>query len=317
MKIKYKEQKFRAGSLKLIYLCTEIIEDYEKQGFSLTLRQLYYRLVAGGHIPNSQKEYKRLGNVINNARLAGLVDWLAIEDRTRFMRGNTHWENPAEIVKRARDGFMLDKWENRRFRPEVWVEKDALIGVLSGVCDRLDVPYFSCRGYTSQSEMWRAGRRAGWHVQRGQVPFVIHLGDHDPSGMDMTRDIVDRFVMFVGDGVKVERIALNWDQIEEYDPPPNPAKLSDSRAGAYIAEWGRSSWELDALEPRVIVDLIEATVLGLRDEGALDEVLEREAEMRRVLDEALEFVKDKEQMRDRRAAWGGQPQAGGLARMTR
>lgn len=77
---------------------------------------------------------------------------------------------------------------------------------------------------------------------------ILHLGDHDPSGIDMTRDISDRLELFGAD-VEVKRIALNWDQIDEFTPPPNPAKLSDSRAGAYIAEYGDESWELDALEP--------------------------------------------------------------------
>ena len=74
----------------------------------------------------------------------------------------------------------------------------------------------------------------------------------------------------------VERIALNWDQIEEYQPPPNWAKLTDTRAKAYIARFGTKSWELDALDPRVIESLIEGKVEEYRDSTAWQEMVERE-----------------------------------------
>jgi hypothetical protein len=157
-------------------------------------------------------------------------------------------------------------WARQKYRPEVWIEKDALVGVIEDVCSRLDVPYFSCRGYTSQSEMWVGGQRIGQWAKRAkrQTPVIFHFGDHDPSGKDMTRDIVDRLEMFMG-GVKLERLALNMNQIEQYHPPPNPAKTTDSRAEAYIAEFGNDSWELDALEPKVITALIEKSVKALID----------------------------------------------------
>jgi hypothetical protein len=141
----------------------------------------------------------------------------------------------------------------------VWIEKDALVGVIENVCTRMDVPFFSCRGYTSQSEMWVAAQRLCEWVDMGQQPVILHFGDHDPSGHDMSRDITDRLELF---GVKPEfkRIALNYDQIEQYNPPPNPAKITDSRAKSYIKTYGRNSWELDALEPQVIVDLIEEEI---------------------------------------------------------
>lgn len=290
MKITYVEKSFRPASLALINLCNDIIEDYAAQGFLLTLRQLYYRLVAGDYIENNQRQYKRVGSILNDARLAGLVDWSAIEDRTRTMRGNSHWTDPVSILKSARRAFMLDRWEGQTYRPEVWIEKDALVGVIANVCENLDVPYFSCRGYSSQSAMWRAGERFSQHFMNDQIPFVIHLGDHDPSGMDMTHDIGKRLELFCP-GTQVERIALNWDQVAQYDPPPSFAKITDSRTPDYVVEYGDESWELDALEPRVIVELIRETVLDRRDEDVYKKVLEREEEMLEVLDDAVDFAK--------------------------
>jgi hypothetical protein len=94
---------------------------------------------------------------------------------------------------------------------------------------------------------------------------ILHLGDHDPSGKDMSRDIVERLELFTGEKVQFERLALNMDQVEQYDPPPNPAKITDSRASAYIAEFGDESWELDALDPTVLSELVEGAVFSFRD----------------------------------------------------
>ena len=92
------------------------------------------------------------------------------------------------------------------------------------VAERLRVPYFACRGYVSQSESFAAGVRFADHFRRRQTPIVFHLGDHDPSGIDMTRDNADRLHLFAGQRVEVRRLALNMEQIEEFNPPPNPAK---------------------------------------------------------------------------------------------
>jgi len=263
-KIAYKNFNFAKATNAVIYQANEIIEDYQAQGFELTLRQLYYQFVARALIPNTEQSYKRIGSIINDARLAGLIDWDALEDRTRNLRGRTHWNSPSDIMDAVGRSYFKNMWSNQEYRPEVWIEKDALIGVIEGVCNELDVPYFSCRGYTSQSEMWRAGQRLERHVKNGQQPLLFHLGDHDPSGMDMSRDIADRLELFMG-GTQFNRIALNMDQIAQYGPPPNPAKIEDSRAAGYIKLYGRESWELDALEPRVLADLIRSHIESYRD----------------------------------------------------
>lgn len=264
-KICYVERRFSPSSQAMIRKANEIIAEYEGQGFALTLRQLYYQFVARDIIPNNVKSYKNLGSVVNDGRLAGLIDWNHIQDRTRHLEKNVHFHDPGAAIKSVSSWYNIDMWANQKYRPEVWIEKDALVGVIEDVCTRLDVPYFSCRGYTSQSEMWVGGQRIGtWAKRAKQTPVIFHFGDHDPSGKDMTRDIVDRLEMFMG-GVKLERLALNMDQIEKYEPPPNPAKTTDSRAAGYIAEFGNESWELDALEPKVITGLIEKSVMALVD----------------------------------------------------
>lgn len=270
-KIKYKDINFRSESLRLISLVNSVIDEYDNQGYDLTLRQVYYQLVARGYIPNNERSYKNVGNLINDARLAGLIDWCAIQDRTRRVRQKPHWEMPPEIMETMTSMYAVDTRATQSIYTEVWVEKDALIGIVESISRRLDVPCFSCRGYVSASEMWGAARRFINQDHR-ERRVILHLGDHDPSGKDMTRDIEERLELFGAD-VEVKRIALNYDQIEQYAPPPNPTKLSDSRASTYIERYGYQCWELDALEPRTLTNLIHSEVTALTD---VDELLARQ-----------------------------------------
>ncbi len=279
----YTPRKFSSGNTEVIDDANKIIEEYRNQGFILTLRQLYYQFVARGLIPNLQSEYKRLGSVINDGRLAGLIDWESIEDRTRHVRETAHWSSPSDIIGSCANQFSIDKWASQPCRVEVWIEKDALLGVIEPACVDLDVPYFACRGYSSQSELWRAGKRFIGHLDNAQDVIVLHFGDHDPSGMDMTRDNRDRLSMFTGENVEVMRLALNMDQVEEFNPPPNPAKITDTRANAYIMEFGSDSWELDALEPAVIDGLIRKAVIELRDDECWEEAMHEEQRGRALL----------------------------------
>lgn len=261
--IRYEDHRFSRDNLAIVEQANELLADYAEDGLAVTLRQLYYRFVAMDLIPNSKQSYNKFGDVIAYARLAGLIDWEAIEDRARNLIAHDHWDHPRDIIKTAAKAFHVDVWQDQPLRCEVWVEKQALEGVVGLACSPLDVPYFACKGYTSQSEMWRASERFRRYLEeRGQGMFLIHLGDHDPSGIDMTRDIQDRLskTFKLGKLVHVQRIALNMDQIRRYRPPPNPAKTTDSRSGDYIEKYGESSWELDALEPRTLVELIQRSI---------------------------------------------------------
>jgi hypothetical protein len=287
MRIGYEEWTPGDAALDVIEQADRICADYRGQGYDLTLRQLYYQFVARGLISNDQRSYKRLGDIVNKARLAGYLDWNYIVDRTRNLQSVSHWETPADIIDSAARSFRIDKWDDQPTRVEVWVEKEALAGVIGQVAARHDCAWFSCRGYVSQSELWRAAMRLREYNKRDQEVVVLHLGDHDPSGIDMTRDIEDRLALF-GAEVDVRRIALNMDQVERYNPPPNPAKLTDSRAGGYIHHYGRQSWELDALDPAKLDALIEAHVLEVQDAEQFAAAEEVEAGHRDMLDAAAD-----------------------------
>lgn len=279
-KIAYRDPlKMMPSTLRTIAQANEIAAEYGRQGFSLTLRQLYYRFVARDLIPNTMRSYKNLGTAINTARYAGLFDWSWITDRTRNATGgDTGYTpgHPEEVINP--DVYHVTQWEGQTERVEVWVEKDALIDVVQRGAGGLRATTFSCRGYTSSSEIWAAAQRIEGYLDDPAVEHVtvLHLGDHDPSGIDMTRDIGARVKEFLsGDGyfesdVDIKRIALNMDQIEQYQPPPNPAKETDSRFAGYTELYGDESWELDALEPNVLVSLIRGEIRPLIDEEKWD-----------------------------------------------
>lgn len=294
-KICYTPVKFADKTLRLIADASAIVEEWQSQGYDMTVRQVYYQMIAKDLFPeewidpvynakhgldsttkNTVKNYKKFGEVLSSARRAGLIDWNAIVDRKRNLQSYPSWRSPAEIMRAAADSFALDKWRDQNYRVEVWVEKDALIGVLERACSMWALPHFSCSGYNSDSEMWRAAQRLKGHINRGQKPIIIQLTDHDPSGKDMERDVVDRLYLFSGYNIDVRRIALTMDQIERFDPPPNPAKESDARYAKYFEEFGDESWELDAMTPTFLNEVIEEAVRDIVDIDLWDAAKARE-----------------------------------------
>jgi len=273
MKIEYQKHRFNKASLDIIEKANHIIHEYDLKGYSLTLRQLYYQFVARDFIPNTQKSYKNLGNIINKGRLSGLINWISISDITRSLNSVSTWDNPEDIINSALNSYHVDKWRASKTYLEVWVEKDALIEVIEKASFYYQVSCFSCRGYVSQSAMWEASNR--FIRNDNKKCYLLHLGDHDPSGIDMTRDISDRLEMFRAD-VKIIRIALNMDQVEKYNPPPNPAKITDSRYQPYADKFGEESWELDALDPVVIDKLIKKYIVKYMDYDSYSEAIEKE-----------------------------------------
>lgn len=291
--IQYERFAFKAAQLDLIAKANLIIEEYAAQGYTLTLRGLYYQFVSRDYLPqawadakgilNRPESYNKLGNLISDGRMGGLIDWHAIADTSRSSHANQHWVKPSAIIDQARQSYATDKWANQDHYVEVWIEKEALGNIVARACGPLDIRYFACKGYTSQSAMWEASQRLVRKVADGKQVHIIHLGDHDPSGIDMSRDIYERLSLFVGHNaegedeaieslrkhhVDVLRIALNMDQVTQYNPPPNPAKTTDSRFRDYQSKFGDESWELDALEPGTLVELITNKVKEFRNEAS-------------------------------------------------
>lgn len=265
--------------MELLAKIDGILAAYGKQGYDLSLRQLYYQLVTRNLVENTEKSYKRVGNIVSDARLAGMIDWDMIKDRGREMTKNPHWESPSKFLEVVAPQFMMSLWKGQKNYVEVMIEKQALEGVLEPVCRYWDVPFTANKGYTSSSAMYEASKRFINACQQGKQLHIIYLGDHDPSGIDMTRDIRERLDLFLKvsleraneigpnelDIAEVHRVALNMDQVKKYKPPENPAKLTDSRASDYVANYGHSSWELDAIEPAQLAKIVRDQITELLD----------------------------------------------------
>ena len=273
MRIQFKTINMTEATLERIDQANSIIEEYMSAGYRMTLRQLYYQFVSRDLFANINKNYRMLATTISNGRLAGLIDWDAIEDRGRVADIPSQWKNIDIVLKIAVDGFRSHRWDTQPTYAELWVEKQALAGVLAPLAYEFHVPLMVNKGYSSQSAMFASAQR----FQRHDKPkHLFYLGDLDPSGEDMVRDIRERLHMFGVNDLEVTKIALTMAQVEEYEPPPNPTKVTDPRAQAFIDEFGDSCWEVDALPPPTLEALIREAFEEIIDYDELQEVLDWE-----------------------------------------
>lgn len=310
MKEAFTTKNFKGEALNMISVINGILRDYARQGYDLSLRQLYYQLVSKNLVENTERSYKNIGNLVSDARLAGYIDWDMIKDRGRETTQNPHWGTPADFLESVANQYRFNLWHNQYNYVEVMVEKQALEGVLEPVCRRLDVPFTANKGYTSSSALYETSKRFVNAAEEGKELHVIYLGDHDPSGIDMTRDIEERLDLFVKTSqcredeigpneepaVTVHRVALNMNQVRRMNPPENPAKLTDSRAGDYIKKFGTKSWELDAIEAGTLADMVDQAIVDLMDQ----ELMEIEiGKMKRGRSDILTFAQKYREENDR------------------
>lgn len=281
MKQRFRGTSLNAKSMGHLNKVNEIIEDYQEQGYKLTLRQLYYQLVTKNVIENHDREYKKLSRVLTEGRMAGLVDWDAIEDRLRRPQNVYTVSDIPDALNDTYNQYRLNRQAGQPVHIEVWVEKDAISSVLKRVTQKYGVNILVNRGYGSVTAIKDAYDRFKWRVGDGKDVTILYLGDHDPSGLDMIRDINKRVCeMLEYDGYEsnfeIVPIALTMEQIRKYNPPPNPAKITDTRSPAYIEEFGKVSWEVDALPPEVLNKLLDSEILKLLDKTKYDRIVSRE-----------------------------------------
>ena len=299
MKRCFRPTNLRDASLAMISQCNTIITRYQAQGLRLTLRQLYYQLVSRNVVPNTERSYKRVGGILSDGRLAGLVDWNAIEDRGRPPIMQSQWRNLEGLAKSALSAYRLPRWAGQEFYVELWVEKQALAGVLEPIAEEFHVPLIVNKGYSSQSAMYESARRltqsdAPYTEMRTKV--VLYMGDHDPSGEDMVRDVRARLEMFDVQQLRVKKIALTTAQVEEFNPPPNPAKMTDSRAEKYVEKHGHNSWEMDALDPEELARIVRREIALVLDTEKMDVVIKREKKDKAALLKAVGKLPDSEDL---------------------
>lgn len=341
---------------KRLSVINSIIEEYRQEGYVLTLRQLYYQLVSRDIILNKKSEYAKLSTLLTKGRMAGIVDWNAIEDRNRIPY-IPYWVSGVEdAIEDTIRQYRLNRQKGQSYYIELWVEKDALSGVLKRITEYYHIRLIVNKGYSSTSAMYDAHKRVRDNLLEGKKVVILYLGDHDPSGLDMIRDINKRTKAFIGnsseikelwddlypqdeeliqelregyywededyfsyefensdgemakdmdfakcyahkiydDKVEVRPIGLTMEQIKQFAPPPNPAKVKDPRAKWYIEKFGKVSWEVDALNPETLHKLVRENVESLIDINLFNSMIQQERQDKKLL-EKLKLNSEKEE----------------------
>jgi hypothetical protein len=276
---------------ELLSQIIQIVESYLEQDIKLTSRQLYYQLVSANIIPNAEETYKRICKFLTDARYAGLIDWESIEDRGRTPEKHSEWATVSDLVQSAIYSYRLPRWKDQDYYVELYCEKQAMESVLKPIADKYHIYFGSNKGYLSASTMYDLAKRIQEKIEEERKAIILYLGDHDPSGLDMVRDIKKRIEEFLTEGddytepnLEVIQLALNKEQIKRYNPPPNPAKITDPRAKWYFAEYGTKSWELDALKPEVLIEITERGILQFVDLKKYKGWIELESEQKKALE---------------------------------
>lgn len=288
MKYKFREIRLSKSNKDKLDIVNSIIKEYAEDGYTMTLRQLYYQLVSRDIIPNQQKEYSKISKLLKEGRMSGIVDWNAIEDRLRVPYIPYWNDSPKDAIDDAVNQYRLDRQTGQDVYIEVWVEKDALSGVLKRVTSEYHVRLLVNRGYGSVTAIHDVYERFIHKIARGKRCKILYLGDHDPSGMDMIRDIKCRIeemlhAVDIENSFEIEPIALTMEQIDRYNPPKNPAKLTDPRSKWYIEKYGYSSWEVDALDPKKLNKLVSDKIESEIDMPLFESIKAKEIQDKREL----------------------------------
>jgi len=293
------------GYKATVHAVNKVINEYD---FRLTVRQIYYRLVSPPFqlFSNSLRSYKNLIRILTKARERGDVDWTRIEDRRRHTsEGESGYDSVEDYLKswaNALDNLGLHynrkRWTAQHKIVQVWVEKEALASLFEQATAPYGVVVFPTVGYSSLTMFMEALQQ----FQRTEKDIVIlDYRDHDPSGVDMTRDVRDRLAKYAGilcyddvaERLEIKRVALTIDQVRSLGLSPNPTKKADKRSPAYIAQYGDQCWELDAYPPDQLRQLIEDAIRGEIDLGAWDRVGEESASERAKLVAATKVADEK------------------------
>lgn len=262
-------------TVKLIDAAYEVLGEY----YPMTLRQIFYQLVARHVINNSMSEYQRLSNALVKARQEGIIPFEWIEDRVRRPRVVSMWRGLPDFLETVRHVYRRDIWDSQPQYVEVWLEKDALSGIFEDITREYGVTLVVGRGYNS----WSAYKEAADRIrEQGKPAIILYFGDFDPSGEDIVRALGESLPFF-GISPKIKKVALTKEDVINYQLPPDFTKKTDARARKFIEKHGDIAVELDALPLPVLRRKVQEAIKANLDLEALAEVLEIEEQERQSL----------------------------------
>lgn len=249
----------------------------------MTVRQVFYRLVSTGVIPKSEAAYKNtIVRLLTEMRLDGTVPYGAIADESRRIRRPYTCSDLEDALLDTAEQYRRQLWHNQPVYVQVWLEKDALAGVLYTITEEWDVPLLVTKGYPSITFL----HMAAMEIFRAAKPtFLYYFGDHDPSGEDIPRNVEARLRQFLRQSgsafdVTFEKVAVTAEQIEAWDLPTRPTKSTDTRSRGFVGE----SVEVDALPPEQLHDLARECIEGHIDRDRLAVLQAAETSEREILE---------------------------------
>jgi hypothetical protein len=245
----------------------------------MTVRQVFYQATVRGFIDKSESGYTKIQTDLVWLRQQGYVPYSALADSTRWQRKPRTFSGIEEALRQTARLYRRSLWADADCYVEIWLEKDALSGVIAPVTYEYDVPLMVARGYASLSFLHSAAEQIR---ELGQPTYIYHLGDFDPSGVDAGRNIERRLREFAGVAIDIhfERLAVTPDQIGAWKLPSRPTKTTDSRSRSFgLAE----SVELDAIPPADLRSLVENAILQHLPADQLKVLLEAEKSEKQLL----------------------------------
>lgn len=245
-----------------------------------TVRQTYYQATVHGLVPKTEAGYDKVGRLLSEMRREGVVPWGHIADNTRWMRKPATYSSAEAALTRWTASYRRDLLDVKGANIEVWLEKDALAGVVYEVTARWDVPLMVTRGYASLSFLHEAAMTLSLWARRGVPTRIYYFGDHDPSGRDIDRKVEEELRNFAPDAeLHFERIAVTEEQIAGWMLPSRPTKARDSRSHTFVGD----SVELDAIPAARLRELVDDTIRTHIDPTILAQSLAIEASERQTL----------------------------------
>lgn len=220
----------------------------------MTVRQVFYQATVHNLVEKSEAGYNKVQTDLVQMRKSGDLPYAWLADNTRMQRKPRTFDNVEQALQDTARLYRKALWNDADCYVEIWLEKDALSGVVYPVTNKYDVPLMVARGYASLSFLHSAAE----YIGEIDVPtYIYHLGDFDPSGVNAGEKIEQTLrEMAPHAQIHFERIAVNEAQIKMWRLPSRPTKQSDSRAKGF----GNISVELDAIPPDDLRDLVQTAI---------------------------------------------------------
>jgi hypothetical protein len=244
----------------------------------VTVRQVFYQAVNWRLVPKDEtKGYRVVQRRLVALRKRGDVPYGCIVDGTRYVHGYQRYDDLDEFTTYAAGLYRKDYWAASDVNVEVWLEKDALKGVLvPTVVNECGLGLHVTRGFASVTYLQEAAEDI---EADGRPTYVYVLTDFDPSGVSIAEKVEQELTQRApSSDILVNRLAVNREQIERWNLPTRPTKSSDTRASKFRRIHGTDSVELDAIPPDRLRQLVKNAIDGHMEPWRLKQfqIVERE-----------------------------------------